>query len=194
MTRRQVYYYPDGLSGYHHGGEQTGMPDYSIAELEPKIGETKQTVTDLAIEAGKVEEFARAIKDDNPIFRDETAARTRGFEAIPAPLTFTRVSIFPQFQVVEGASELEYFDLGFDLSQTVLGEREFEYERPMQVGDVLSGQTTLADLYQRENSDGEQMTFAVLETEYRDRTDTLVVTERSTVIELGGDSPGDDHG
>ena len=41
------------------------------------------------VERGPMSFFAAALKDDNPIYRDETAARAAGFDAMPAPPTFS---------------------------------------------------------------------------------------------------------
>lgn len=165
------------------------MPDRPIKELEADIGTSKVTVENLEVEAGKVEELARAIGDDNPAHRDADAARAQGHRRIPAPLTFVRVSKFPRFDPEEGTSE---FDIGFDRQYTVLGEREFEFERPVYAGDVLTGTTTLTDVFQKEGGRGGLMTFAVLETEYTDQSDDLIVTERTTKIETAGAIKGDD--
>lgn len=70
------------------------MAEQSIAELEEMVGESKVTITGLDIEAGTVDEFARAIIDDNPAFRSERAAKEQGSETIPAPLTLTRISLY----------------------------------------------------------------------------------------------------
>lgn len=158
------------------------MPEKSIAELEAMVGESAVTIEDFHIEAGKVEEFARAIFEDNPAFGDQAAAAEQGFDRIPAPLTYTRVSTFPRYRAVEGRG----IDIGFQQEYAIHGEHEYEYERPVQVGDVLTGTTTLTDVYEREGSRGGTMTFAVLETEYHDQDDELVLTERATVIETGG--------
>lgn len=163
------------------------MPDYQLNELEELVGTSKITVEDFHVEAGKVEEFARAIEDDNPVHRSQEAADQQGFSAIPAPLTFSRVSVFPRYQP-DGDTD---FDLGFDRQQTVLGEREFEFERPLYVGDTLTGTTTLTDVFQKEGSRGGLMTFAVLETEYRDQGGELVATERTTKIETADLSGGE---
>jgi acyl dehydratase len=152
-------------------------------ELEEMIGESVVTVTDFEIEEGKLEEFARAIKDDNPTFRSEEAAKERGHAQIPAPLTFTRVSAFPRYLAEGIDSRKRGFDLGFDRNYSLHGEQTYEYERPVYVGDVLTGVTTLVDVYQREGERGGLMTIAVKETEYRDQDDELVLTEQSTVIE-----------
>ena len=166
------------------------MPEQPIEALEARVGETHVVVEDLAVEAGKVEEFARAVGEDNPAFRDADAAATQGFDAIPAPPTFTRIGFFPRYHPDDetGAG----VDLGFDERYIVHGEQEYEFERPARVGDVLTGEATLTDVYQREGSRGGEMTFAVVETEYRDQDGDLVLTERRTVIETGGAIEEDD--
>lgn len=158
------------------------MPTIPFEELEEKVGESTVVVEDFCIEAGKVEEFARAVKDDNPAFRDEEAAAEQGFDGIPAPLTFPRVSTFPRYRAIEGRG----IDIGFPEEYAIHGEQSYQYERPLQVGDVLTGTMTLTDVYQRDGGRGGTMTFAILETEYRDDDGDLVVTERSTVIETPG--------
>jgi hydroxyacyl-ACP dehydratase HTD2-like protein with hotdog domain len=62
----------------------------------------------------------------------------------------------------------------------------------MYEGDVLTGVTTLSDIYQRDGSRAGTMTFAVLETEYTDEDGDLVVTERRTIIETEDPAEGDD--
>jgi peroxisomal enoyl-CoA hydratase 2 len=161
------------------------MPNKAIDELEEMVGESKTTVTDLHIEAGKVEEFARAVKDDNPAHRDEDAAKEQGFEEIPAPMTFLMTSAFPRYKP-KGVDEGIVFDLGFDMAKVLHGEQEYEFERPIYVGDTLRGETTLVDVYQREGERGGIMTFAIQETEYMDDNSDLVATERMTVIEQEG--------
>lgn len=149
------------------------------------VGETYHVIEDFAIEAGKVDEFARAVYDDNPAHRDAAAAEAQGFAAIPAPLTFARTAYFPRYRP-EGQDRIRPFDLGFDPEYSLHGEQAYEYHRPITVGDVLSGYVTLTDVYQREGSRGGEMTFAVYEFEYFDADDELVLTERGTVIETAG--------
>ena len=160
------------------------MPSKPIEELEALVGESRVTVENFRIERGKVAEFARAITDPNPVFRDERVARDRGYDRIPAPLTFSRVSRFPRYR----ADDVERygFDLGLQREYVLHGEQAYEYERPLQVGDVLTGTTTLADVYQRDGGRAGTMTFAVFETTYRDRDGDLVLTDRATAIETAG--------
>jgi acyl dehydratase len=62
------------------------------------------------------------------------------------------------------------------------GEQEFEYHRPVYVGDVLSGEGKIVDAYTKE-SKGKTMTFVVTETVWKDdKTGEPVVTSRFNVI------------
>ncbi len=170
------------------------MPTKPLADLEAMVGDSKQTVEGLRVAPGKVAEFARAVRDDNPAHYDADAAAERGFDAVPAPLTFTRVSAFPHNRPagVEGTG----FDLGLE-PVVIHGEQAYEFERPLVAGDVLDGETTLAEVYQREGRRGGTMTFVEYETAYHDQDGDLVVTDRSTAIETeqsvgGSDGDGGD--
>ncbi|WP_222920242.1 MaoC family dehydratase N-terminal domain-containing protein [Natrinema sp. SYSU A 869] len=171
------------------------MPTRPLADLEAMVGDSRVTVEEFRIEPGKVEEFARAITAEDPVFWDETAAADRGHDRVPAPLTYTQVGRFPRYTPadVDGKG----FDLGFRPEYVLHGEQAHEYERPIYVGDVLEGTATLADVFQREGGRAGTMTFAVLETEYRTRDGDLVLTDRSTAIETEGavdDGSGADDG
>ncbi|QSX01232.1 FAS1-like dehydratase domain-containing protein [Haloterrigena alkaliphila] len=161
-------------------------------ELEAMVGDSRATVEDFRIERGKVEEFARSITEPDPVFRDESVARERGFDAIPAPPTYPRVTRFPRYRPddLEGYG----FDLGFQPEYVLHGEQSYEYERPLRVGDVLTGETTLTKVFQREGGRAGTMTFAVYETQYRDQNGNLVITDRATAIETSGavDNDADD--
>lgn len=163
------------------------MPEVPLSELKEMVGKSLVTVEDFTIEAGKVEEFARAVKSDDDVFRSEESATERGYERVPAPLTFAKTSSFPRYCPPEREGEdRRGMAVGFKREYTVHGEQEFEYERPLYVGDTLTGTTTLVDVYQREGSRGGTMTFAELETVYENQDGEVVMREKSTRIETGG--------
>lgn len=164
------------------------MPTRTLNELESMVGSSVRTVEDLRVEWSKIDELSRAIRDDDPARRDPAAAADRGFDGLPAPLMYPMTALFERYQVNGGP--LYAFDLGMDQRYKVLGEQAYDYERPMREGDVLTGVTTLTDISQREGSRGGTMTFATLETAYRDQAGDLVVTERRTLIETA--NPADD--
>lgn len=159
-------------------------------ELKAMIGRPTGTVT-VVVERSAVANFATAVCDDDPVYRDPRAADAAGFAAIPAPPTFPFVmqswGAFPELQA-------EAVDTGENPLGAVLGplmangglilhgEQSFEYHRPVLVGDVLRGESRIADAYAKE-SKGRTMTFVVNETVWRDEeTGEPVVTMRFNII------------
>ena len=62
------------------------------------------------------------------------------------------------------------------------GEQEFEYHRPVEVGDVLVGEGKIKDLYEKE-TDSAHMTFVVMQTQWKDaESGAPVVTEQFNLI------------
>jgi acyl dehydratase len=65
------------------------------------------------------------------------------------------------------------------------GEQEFEYHRPVMVGDVLEGEGKVTDVYEKE-SKGKTMTFLVTENVFKDaKTGDPVLTTRMNLIHRG---------
>lgn len=148
------------------------------------IGLEKTTVTNLVVEEGKVKEFARSIKSKDPVHYSSESSKKAGLERIPAPLTFTRVSYFPRHRPDNNEIWLpEIFNLKFDPRYMVHGEQSYEYNRPVYVGEVLHGSSKLTDVYQRENDQGNTLTFAIIETKYFNEENKNLITVKSTYIE-----------
>lgn len=146
--------------------------------LEDRIGEVVRTVT-FPVEAGKIAEFARAMKDDNPVYFSNDVARQQGFDAVPAPLTF---SVASAHYAGGNATDLP-IKLGLDLSRTVHGEQRWIYHRPIEAGMTLTAQTRIAEV-DRKQSRGGEMLRVLTETEYVDADGRPVVSEFTLTIEL----------
>lgn len=145
----------------------------------------------VVVERSAVANFATAVCDDNPVYRDPRAAKAAGLDAIPAPPTFAFVmnnwGEFPEIQpedAPKGSNPMgEVLGPLMAKGGIILhGEQEFEYHRPVQVGDVLLGEGKIKDAYTKE-SKGTTMTFVVTETVWSDdKTGEPVVTTRFNVI------------
>jgi acyl dehydratase len=81
----------------------------------------------------KIREFADAIGDANPAYRDPEAARALGHPDVIAPPTFPIV-----LSMRAGAQVVFDPDLGLDYSRVVHGEQRFVYDRPVRAGDRLT--------------------------------------------------------
>jgi acyl dehydratase len=142
-----------------------------------EIGNTSTAIT-MHVERGKIREFARAIKDDNPVYRDEAFAKESVGAILPPP-TFTMTSGFWD----DGPRKPL---LTFDVRRLLHGEQEFEYLAPIHAGDVLTLSTRVADVYEKEGSRGGRMTLGILETTFVNQKGEKVLVSRSTVIETAG--------
>ena len=89
----------------------------------------------------KIREFADAIGDPNPAYRDADAARALGHPDVIAPPTFPVVlSMRASAQVVADP------ELGLDYSRVVHGEQRFVYSRPVRAGDRLTVTVTVESI------------------------------------------------
>jgi acyl dehydratase len=80
----------------------------------------------------KIREFADAIGDPNPAYRDAAVARSLGHADVIAPPTFPIVlTLRAGHQVILDP------ELGIDYARVVHGEQRFVYTRPVRAGDVL---------------------------------------------------------
>jgi acyl dehydratase len=140
------------------------------------IGKQTEPVT-MRVEFGKVREFARAIKDDNPIYFDEGIARREAGGVMPPP-TFSMTQAF--WDSSDGSLMRA---LNFDLRRVLHGGQEFEYVKPIYAGDVLTGTGRISNVFKKPGKRGGEMTFAVLETEYKNQKGEIVLYARSTIIE-----------
>jgi acyl dehydratase len=82
--------------------------------------------------AGKIREFADAIGDPNPVYRDAAAAKAAGYRDVIAPPTFATILNITTIKTI-----VDDPDLGLDWDRVVHGEQTFEYERPVTAGDAL---------------------------------------------------------
>ena len=86
----------------------------------------------------KLAEFAAAIGDDDPVYRDADAARAAGHPDVIAPPTFAiTVSLEAAFVVLDDP------DVDLDYSRVVHGEQRFTHHRPIRAGDRLVATTTI---------------------------------------------------
>lgn len=145
----------------------------------------------IVIERAPVSNFARAVTDSNPIYQDEAAAKAAGFAGIPIPPTFPFAMGFwgkfpeqqPDDAPAPGDNPLgEVIGALMKEGGMILhGEQEFEYHRPVVVGEVLTEEGKVTDLYSKE-SKGRTMTFLVTETEYRGEDGEVAITARFNLI------------
>jgi acyl dehydratase len=108
---------------------------------ESFIGRVYPPTSPYEVGREKIREFADAVNDPNPIYRDPDAARRAGYDDVIAPPTFAIVlTLKAGHQVVSDP------DLGIDYSRVVHGEQRFVHHRPVQAGDVLQVVVTVENV------------------------------------------------
>src|SRR5262249_4889188 len=106
-----------------------------------------------------------ALGGRSAVFRDPGAARAAGYLDQVAPPTFVTV-----MQIMASAQVVLDQELGLDYSRVVHGEQEYEWRRPVVVGDVLSATPEIASISARGPNE-----FLVIESDIHDPSrDTLL--------------------
>ncbi|MEV0431497.1 MaoC family dehydratase N-terminal domain-containing protein [Micromonospora sp. NPDC050495] len=108
------------------------------------------------VERGRLQFFALAIGESNPIYRDPAAARDAGHPDLPVPMTFL-------FGLeLEQANPFSYLtDVGVDLRHLLHGEQSFTYHSVAHAGDRLTLRRRISDVYQKK---GGALDFVVKQT------------------------------
>ncbi|TDD39774.1 MaoC family dehydratase [Actinomadura sp. KC06] len=137
------------------------------------IGRTFPPSEPYEVSRVKIREFADAIGDHNPIYRDQEAAKAAGHPDVIAPPTFPIVVSF-------GGNALADPDLGLNYAMVVHGEQRFEYVRPLRAGDVVTCTTTITEI----KSIGSNEKIAV-ETDVKTVEGEMICKSYNTIVERG---------
>ena len=127
------------------------------------------------VDRDRVLQFADAIGEDNPVFRDAEAARALGYPGQIAPPTFATV-----MQIMTSGQAVLDPELGLNYALVVHGEQEYEWQRPLLVGETLRATPRIADIYSRGPNE-----FLVIEAEIEDEAGNAVGLSRSTLLSRG---------
>jgi acyl dehydratase len=123
----------------------------------------------------KIAEFATAIGDPNPVYRDRKAARAAGHADVIAPPTFAIV-----ISMAGSGAALADPGLGLNYAMVVHGEQRFTYVRPLTAGDIVTAQVTLTDI-----RDSGRNVMLTTSTDIMTLAGELVCTAFSTIVERG---------
>lgn len=123
----------------------------------------------------KIAEFADAIGDPSPLYRDRAAAEAAGHPDVIAPPTFATIVTIGAMQDVFDDAEL-----GLDYSRMVHGDQAFEYHRHIRAGDDLSVTAHIEDIMSRAGND-----FLTVRADVRTADGEPVVTGRAQLVVRG---------
>jgi MaoC dehydratase-like protein len=128
---------------------------------------------EMDVERGKIREFARAIRSDDPAYFTG--------EHPPIPPTFLAAMKFWQ-EVVPGSNPWELVRM--DQRRGLHAEQEYVFHGPPpRAGARLRGQSRIESIHEKQGRRGGTLTFAVMVTELRDESGRLVAEARLTGVE-----------
>ncbi len=120
----------------------------------------------------KIREFADAIGDPNPAYRDVDAATALGYSDVVAPPTFGVVlTRTPQLTVINDP------ELGLDFSRVVHGDQKFAYARPVTAGETFDVTASIESARTVAGND-----ILTIRTEATDSSGAAVLTALATLV------------
>jgi acyl dehydratase len=128
----------------------------------------------LPIERSRLQFFAKAIGETDPIYTDAAAARDAGYPDLPAPPTFLFAA-----ELDSGASERMLADLQIPIAKLLHGEQSFGYHRPACAGDTVTVRATISDIYDKKNG---ALEFVVKTARATNQKDELVAELRTVLV------------
>jgi acyl dehydratase len=97
------------------------------------------------VDAARIDSYANAVGEDNPLYHDAAAAKAAGFRDLVAP---------PMFCVVYSAPALGPAivdpEVGINLGAMVHGAQEFDWGEPVCAGDTITTTATCREIYEKD--------------------------------------------
>lgn len=128
----------------------------------------------LPLERTRLQFFAKAIGETDPVYSDASAAQRAGYADIPAPPTFlfaAELDSGTTFQMLE--------DLKIPIAKLLHGEQNFTYHRTACAGDTVTVRSTISDIYDKK---GGALEFVVRTSLATNQRDELVAELRSVLV------------
>jgi acyl dehydratase len=139
------------------------------------LGRTFAATEPYEVSRVKIADFADAIGDPNPVYRDRAAAIAAGYADVIAPPTFAIVvSMTGTARVISDPG------LGLNYAMVVHGEQRFEYSRQIVAGDVLTAEVTISGIREAGRN-----VLLTAQTQIRDVAGEHVCTAHNTLVERG---------
>jgi len=127
------------------------------------------------VEPGRLRFFLDTLGEDNPVYRDENAARAAGYSARPVPPTYLFC-----LEMMDATVPFEFLSaLNIDLARVLHGEQRFDYFSPVVIGDVLTFRPRVTSVTDKK---GGAMTLIVVDTSVTNQDGVHVADVSRTVV------------
>lgn len=159
-------------------------PSLIPAETLALVGQRLSEPVTVAIDLDDAQRYAYAVGDENAVYFDVDAAKAAGYRTLIAPPTF----ISHAFVRPRSAGSLRADGLfssveriRLDVDRVMFGGEEWDFHEPVHVGDLITSETRLAALDQKQGSKGPFVRI-VRETTYTNDSGSVVARSRQIGI------------
>jgi acyl dehydratase len=128
----------------------------------------------LTVDRTRLQFFAKAIGEKDPVYLDTAAAKAAGYADLPAPPTFLFAA-----ELDSGVNDQLLTDLDIPLAKLLHGEQSFRYLKPVCAGDTVTVQSTITDVYDKK---GGKLEFAVKDSKVTNQRSELVAELRTVLV------------
>lgn len=144
--------------------------------IDPSVaGRTYPHTLPYEVAREKIREFADAIGDADPLYRDPEVARARGHRDVLAPPTFTFVLTLSGWHMIMD-------DLDIDFARVLHVDQRFVYYRRLVAGDVIRAAGTIESVRERMGA-----SFLVIRIDVLDSGDEIVSRGYSSIMVRSSD-------
>jgi acyl dehydratase len=127
------------------------------------------------VEPGRLRYFLDTLGEQNPVYRDDAAARAAGYSARPVPPTYLFC-----LEMLDNQLPFEFLtELKIDLARVLHGEQRFAYHAPVVVGDTLTFKSRVSGVADKK---GGAMTMVMVETEVTNQHGAHVADTARTIV------------
>ena len=128
----------------------------------------------LYMDRTRLQFFAKAIGEQDPVYLDPAAAKAAGYPDLPAPPTFMFAA-----ELDSGANDQLLTDLDIPLTKLLHGEQSFRYFKPVCAGDTVEVRSSISDIYDKK---GGKLEFVVKDSRVTNQKSELVVQMRTVLV------------
>ena len=152
-------------------------------ETTAMVGQALGDPVSAVVTRREAQRYARAVGDLDPVYFDEGAARAAGYDGLVAPPTFVGHAVVEGATLDDLREDGLWIDRGrgrgvrLNVSRTMFGGEEWEFRRPVLVGDTVTAQRRLGAV---EEKDGRSGPFVLLhyETTFTNQHGDVVAVSR----------------
>jgi acyl dehydratase len=145
------------------------------------VGEPLGEPVTAVVTRREAQRYARAVGDLSPIYFDSDAALAAGYSGLVAPPTFVSHAVVEGCTLDDLREDGLWIDRGrkvrLGVSRSMFGGEEWEFHRPVLVGDTITAQRRLGAV---EEKAGQSGPFVLLhyETTFTNQHDEVVAVSR----------------